>query len=1082
LVAAGAVSKIFGYVQAISKNNNGFYDYTCYNDVPIAPVRVSATTSTPCDTYGNSNCYCEGTCASTNIEGDCYTNDNQYCVSCGQRIVSCLLLSAAGFHDVNSLAEESFSTGAPSKLSAVLNGKIISESFMQNNPNPCYEPACTNAGSICSGKCYAAPHIAGVSLMTTSGAWQIFSCGVSDGVCPDSFSSGVCGATADPDCAICNNGIKEGSEQCDGSVPSGLSCASYAFPIYNGGPLGPHGNIGSLSCTSSCTIDSSKCGYCGNGVREGVEQCDEGVSGGSTCTSSCTLKSCGNGVREGAEQCDLGSGTKSFSPSPLVCNNPASVQEYCVEQGYTSVASSGSAAPYPSSCNSWVSTPKVFTPPYVGGLNVCYDSASTSRFCLDNGYSSVASYSGAVTQQVFSSPRVTVGSTSYPLCVSSPILQYCQSNGFSAVSSSTGGGSVISCANYNGAGYSTSSSPTYSSITCNGPSTGGCLYHNGAVWNIHSAQLTSSVTCDGGPSAWVSKFYNSAADGTMANPITCSGGPSGNGAVCTCNTYNGIPCSYCSNSCTIQTVNCPYCGDGIKNGAEQCDDGAGNSNNGRCLKNCSLSYCGDGHVQVPNSNNQYESCDNGVANGPAGACKSDCTSNSCTISSLSIIPVAGCNGTVCSQGSSLSVSMNYAGYCSSAHFAQVDFSSIDSSCKIQGSGVQMPGLNSFISLGPGVVQFNYVLGSIPDACADKSMSPIPAAALYTDSSRSTVASNYFSTHGNPGGQIILDQCIAPGRKWSLYGKFLPPESPIFNVLNVTGAPPYPAVCVDRKYIPVVSLGQKVFSSPRVTVASTSYPLCVSSPILQYCQSNGYSAVSSSTGGGSVISCANYNGAGYSISSSPSYSSITCSSAASGVNIAGTPYPCSAAADGICPDDFISGTCSSVPDADCGTHIYEKCANVTLNKPSDSSYTILPPPGSVSCTPPSPTPHMACDPFGCVYNDGTTTKCYAYGDIISTANGNILCSDTNTWCPENFGYKPAKNFCFRGTAVTCDEGFSGSPSVHGCSAFSSGDLHAISYALSSSCVSTSGSKITGVCLPSTHWGNYWFYDFQNVIVK
>jgi cysteine-rich repeat protein len=50
---------------------------------------------------------------------------------------------------------------------------------------------------------------------------------------------------------------------------------------------------------------------CGNGIKEGVEQCDDGnVTVGDGCTNTCTVEikeeTCGNGVRDAAEACDDG--------------------------------------------------------------------------------------------------------------------------------------------------------------------------------------------------------------------------------------------------------------------------------------------------------------------------------------------------------------------------------------------------------------------------------------------------------------------------------------------------------------------------------------------------------------------------------------------------------------------------------------------------------------------------------------------------------------------------------------------------------------------------------------------------------
>lgn len=110
----------------------------------------------------------------------------------------------------------------------------------------------------------------------------------------------------------CNNGIVEGSEECDGVDLNGASCTS----------LG-HG-AGSLSCNADCTFNEAQCYSCGNNVAEGPEACDGADLKGQTCqslnydggtlacTASCTFDetgcttadTCGDGNISGNEECD----------------------------------------------------------------------------------------------------------------------------------------------------------------------------------------------------------------------------------------------------------------------------------------------------------------------------------------------------------------------------------------------------------------------------------------------------------------------------------------------------------------------------------------------------------------------------------------------------------------------------------------------------------------------------------------------------------------------------------------------------------------------------------------------------------
>jgi hypothetical protein len=89
--------------------------------------------------------------------------------------------------------------------------------------------------------------------------------------------------STDPDCAEeCGNGVAVAPEQCDGSDLLGATCDS-VLPCPPGAVCDPA--QGSLSCTAICTLNTTGCRRCGNGVREATEQCDGTDLGGATCQS-----------------------------------------------------------------------------------------------------------------------------------------------------------------------------------------------------------------------------------------------------------------------------------------------------------------------------------------------------------------------------------------------------------------------------------------------------------------------------------------------------------------------------------------------------------------------------------------------------------------------------------------------------------------------------------------------------------------------------------------------------------------------------------------------------------------------------
>lgn len=89
--------------------------------------------------------------------------------------------------------------------------------------------------------------------------------------------------------SVCNNGILDKTEKCDGAKLGGKTCKSQGF------------FKGTLACTNKCTLDTSGCSNCGNGKLDAKEECEGALLGGKTCaavgmvsgklacTSSCEL-------------------------------------------------------------------------------------------------------------------------------------------------------------------------------------------------------------------------------------------------------------------------------------------------------------------------------------------------------------------------------------------------------------------------------------------------------------------------------------------------------------------------------------------------------------------------------------------------------------------------------------------------------------------------------------------------------------------------------------------------------------------------------------------------------------------------
>ncbi|WAS93700.1 hypothetical protein [Nannocystis punicea] len=112
---------------------------------------------------------------------------------------------------------------------------------------------------------------------------------------------------------VCGDGNVDANEACDGESLVGSTCTTEGF------------GAGTLLCGPDCQLFTDGCYTCGDGLVHMAEACDGANFNGKSCvglgygggnlvcapncksidTAGCTpLASCGNGVKEGAEQCD----------------------------------------------------------------------------------------------------------------------------------------------------------------------------------------------------------------------------------------------------------------------------------------------------------------------------------------------------------------------------------------------------------------------------------------------------------------------------------------------------------------------------------------------------------------------------------------------------------------------------------------------------------------------------------------------------------------------------------------------------------------------------------------------------------
>jgi fibro-slime domain-containing protein len=148
--------------------------------------------------------------------------------------------------------------------------------------------------------------------------------GCDDGTALNNNMYGGCASDCSTREGYCGDDLVNGPEQCDDGVNQGQyslttkTCAAgCVFAPYCGDgsvdttygeqcDLGTAGNTGAYGgCTAQCKL----AGSCGDGIKNGSEQCDDGINNGAPadrCDASCNLK-CGNGVVDPGEQCDDGS-------------------------------------------------------------------------------------------------------------------------------------------------------------------------------------------------------------------------------------------------------------------------------------------------------------------------------------------------------------------------------------------------------------------------------------------------------------------------------------------------------------------------------------------------------------------------------------------------------------------------------------------------------------------------------------------------------------------------------------------------------------------------------------------------------
>jgi cysteine-rich repeat protein len=443
-----------------------------------------------------------------------------------------------------------------------------------------------------------------------------------------SANGGSSGCSIGCTAPTCGNGIVDQGEQCD---------------------LGP-ANSNTGACLANCLL-----ARCGDGfVETGVEQCDPGSAGGSSCsptTSSapCRFEICGNGILDPGEQCDNGSanginGTCSTACKVQFCGDGIKNDgEACDTGGNSATCNLNCTVPR---CGDGIVDP-AFTPPGASSGEQCDPPNAAAGCSAECQFEHCGN--GIIDPGEQCDPPGSV-SGSGVTCSASCLNEVC-GNGIldpgeqcdlGSASTGSAGGACPSCklarcgdglveagieqcdlgsANGSGSGAGACDS-LCRSVTCgnqileNGEQCDDGVENDGSGKRCNAA-CKFNVCGDGDLLIGVEQCDSGGVDSSTCNGSSCTLSVCGDGHInlaageaCDNGAENGVAGGSCDATCHI-----PGCGNGIVEAGEACDPGTGTGSNARnvagCNFNCTLPVCGDGITNTAAG----ESCDSGTQNG-----------------------------------------------------------------------------------------------------------------------------------------------------------------------------------------------------------------------------------------------------------------------------------------------------------------------------------------------------------------------------------------------------------------------------------------------------------------------------------
>jgi cysteine-rich repeat protein len=380
-----------------------------------------------------------------------------------------------------------------------------------------------------------------------------------------------------------------GPETTDVSTTSGVSATMASNPTFPETTTITSGGVGTTDeATDTGAASTGAEPFCGDGVVDPGEECDEGDGNGPgrLCNAMCRLNICGDGDLSPAEQCDDGADNSDMGSCKPDCTN--------------NVCGDGKVGPG-EGCDD-------------GNMiddDVCgNDCALTS--CGDGKV--------APTEQCDDGNKDNTDA-----CTQACTNAVC-SDGFTQPSN------LEECDD----GVDNADSAACTAACTKNVCGDGALFNTG----VGTEQCDNGANNGPGKSCSATCTLNVCGDGDKGPGEECDDGGkmAGDGCSASCKLEqcgNSIldPGEFCDDGangdnddgCT-DACKAPVCGDGLQQPSlgEQCDQGGSNSNTGVCTLTCKNAVCGDGLIQQG-----VEQCDDGVNNGAGKACKANCSKNVC---------------------------------------------------------------------------------------------------------------------------------------------------------------------------------------------------------------------------------------------------------------------------------------------------------------------------------------------------------------------------------------------------------------------------------------------------------------------